>query len=74
MYTGSAAATGPDMYALNGTTGQILWRYASGGAVWSGAAIVNGTVYWGTGYHTENFGLGYNGDNNKLYAFTLNGH
>jgi polyvinyl alcohol dehydrogenase (cytochrome) len=74
MYTGSAAATGPDMYALNGTTGQILWRYASGGAVWAGAAIVNGTVYWGTGYHTKYFGLGYNGDNNKLYAFTLNGH
>jgi len=74
MYTGSAAATGPDMYALNGTTGQILWRYASGGAVWSGAAIVNGTVYWGTGYHTANFGLGYNGDRNKLCAFTLNGH
>lgn len=37
------------------------------------AAIVNGTVYWGTGYHTEDFGLGYNGDSNKLYAFTLNG-
>ena len=74
MYTGSAAATGPDMYALNGTTGQILWRYASGGAVWSGAAIVNGTVCWGTGYHTGHFGLGYNGDSNKLYAFTLNGH
>lgn len=74
MYTGSAAATGPDMYALDGTTGHILWRYASGGAVWAGAAIVNGTVYWGTGYHTENFGLGYNGDNNKLYAFTRNGH
>ena len=73
MYTGSAA-TGPDVYARNGTTGQILWRYASGGAVWAGAASVNGTVYWGTGYHTEHFGLGYNGDNNKLYAFTLNSH
>ena len=74
MYTGSAAATGPDMYALNGTTGQILWRYASGGAVWAGAAIANGTVYWGSGYHTEYFGLGYHGDSNKLYAFTRNGH
>jgi polyvinyl alcohol dehydrogenase (cytochrome) len=69
-----ASATGPDMYALNGTTGQILWRYASGGAVWAGAAIANGTVYWGTGYHTEDFGLGCNGDSNKLYAFTRNGH
>ena len=80
MYAGSAAATGPDMYALEGATGQILWRYASGGAVFAGAAIVNGTVYWGTGYHTEDFGHhglhghhGDHGDNNKLYAFTLNG-
>ena len=80
MYAGSAAATGPDMYALEGATGQILWRYASGGAVFAGAAIVNGAVYWGTGYHTEDFGHhglhghhGDHGDNNKLYAFTLNG-
>ena len=71
MYAGSAAATGPDMYALDGTTGQIQWRYASGGAVWAGAAIVSGTVYWGTGYRTE--GFGYHGDHNKLYAFTLTG-
>jgi polyvinyl alcohol dehydrogenase (cytochrome) len=62
------------MYALEGATGQILWRYASGGAVFAGAAIVNGAVYWGTGYHTEDFGHhGHHGDNNKLYAFTLNG-
>lgn len=71
MYAGSAAASGPDMYALDGTTGQIQWRYASGGAVWAGAAIVSGAVYWGTGYHTE--GFGYHGDHNKLYAFTLTG-
>ena len=38
MYAGSAAATGPDMHALDGTTGQILWLHASGGAVWAGAA------------------------------------
>lgn len=59
--------------ALNACTGKILWRYSSGGVVFAGAAIVHGTVYWGTGYHTEKFGLGYNGDNNKLYAFALNG-
>jgi polyvinyl alcohol dehydrogenase (cytochrome) len=40
--------------------------------VWSGAAIVNGSVYWGSGYsRTQAFGFGYNGGNNKLHAFSL---
>jgi polyvinyl alcohol dehydrogenase (cytochrome) len=54
------------MYALDASTGKILWSYASGGAELAGASIVGGTVYWGSGYH--------NGDNDKLYAFTLDGH
>jgi polyvinyl alcohol dehydrogenase (cytochrome) len=45
-------------------TGAIDWSYASGGSVVAGAAIVNGTVYWGSGYYV---GTG----NNKLYAFGL---
>ena len=73
MYAGSAAGTGPNMYAFDGDTGKILWRFASGGAEFAGASIVGGTVYWGSGYHTEDVGLGYTGDNDKLYAFTLCG-
>jgi polyvinyl alcohol dehydrogenase (cytochrome) len=73
MYAGSAAAAGTNMYALDANTGQVLWSYASGGAEFAGASIVGGTVYWGSGYHTGSVGLGYNGDNNKLYAFTLDG-
>ena len=65
MYAGSAAATGTNMYALDASTGKILWSYASGGAEFAGASIAGGTVYWGSGYH--------NGDNDKLYAFTLDG-
>ena len=38
------------MYALNAATGQELWTFASGGSCLSGAAILNGTVYWGSGY------------------------
>ena len=38
------------MYALDATTGRILWRFASGGSVVSGAAIAGGRVYWGSGY------------------------
>lgn len=73
MYAGSAAATGPNMYAFDGNTGKILWSYASGGAEFAGASIVGDTVYWGSGYHTQSIGLGYNGDNNKLYAFSPRG-
>lgn len=55
------------MYALNGATGQVLWEFASGGSCLSGAAISNGTLYWGSGY--SNFGFGT--PNNKVYAFGL---
>jgi polyvinyl alcohol dehydrogenase (cytochrome) len=55
------------MYALNGTTGQVLWSFASGGSCLSGAAISDGTLYWGSGY--SNFGFGT--PNNKVYAFGL---
>lgn len=73
MYAGSSAPTGTNMYALDANTGKVLWSFASGGSVWGGAAIANGNVYWGSGYHPESIGLPYTGDNNKLYDFTLNG-
>ncbi len=55
------------MYALKAATGDLLWSFASGGSCLSGAAISNGTVYWGSGY--SNFGFGT--PNNKLYAFSV---
>jgi polyvinyl alcohol dehydrogenase (cytochrome) len=64
VYAPSDAGTGTNMYALNAATGAIDWSYASGGSVIGGAAIVNGTVYWGSGYYIGT-------DNNKLYAFGL---
>jgi polyvinyl alcohol dehydrogenase (cytochrome) len=60
------------MFALNAATGQIRWSYNSGASVIGGASIVDGTVYWGSGYtHLGSF-LPFTG-NNKLYAFTLGG-
>jgi len=38
------------MYALNTRTGAVLWSFESGSPCGSGASIVDGTVYWGTGY------------------------
>ena len=70
VYGGSLAATGTDMYALDATTGKILWTFASGGSVTGGTAIVDGSVYWGSGYcGTACFSAPTN--NNKMYAFGL---
>jgi len=66
VYACSLDATGR-MHAFNGATGAVLWSFASGGSCLSGAAIVDGTLSWGSGYRNFGFGL----PNNKLYAFTV---
>jgi parallel beta-helix repeat protein len=73
VYSGSTDATGPDMFALDAATGAITWSFASGGAVLSGPAIVDGSLYWGSGYHTQELGPFFPGDgnNNKVFAFSL---
>jgi polyvinyl alcohol dehydrogenase (cytochrome) len=68
-----AGSSGGNFYAMDARTGQIRWIFPSGGAVWSGAAIVHGAVYWGSGYDTLARKLPYDGSNNKFYAFTLGG-
>ena len=64
------AANDPTMIALDAKNGDILWEYVSGGSVISGAAIVDGVVYWGSGY--GQFGSGTN--NTTLYAFSIGGN
>jgi polyvinyl alcohol dehydrogenase (cytochrome) len=68
-----AGSSGGNFYAIDTRTGQIKWTFPSGGAVWSGAAIVDGVVYWGSGYDTRERKLPYDGNNNKFYAFSLSG-
>jgi polyvinyl alcohol dehydrogenase (cytochrome) len=63
MYAGSNSG---QMYALDTKTGNILWNFASGGSVIDGPSVVDGVVYWGSGYRNIQ-GTG----NNKVYAFTL---
>ncbi len=70
VYAGSSSG---NFYALDAKTGQVAWTFPSGGAVWSGAAIVDGAVYWGSGYDTKARQMTYDGSNNKFYAFTLGG-
>lgn len=64
VYAGSLSG---DMVALDAASGKTLWTFPSGGSVVSGASIVDGTVYWGSGYAHLNIGTG----NNKLYAFSI---
>jgi polyvinyl alcohol dehydrogenase (cytochrome) len=57
------------MYALDTISGKILWNFASGGTVIDGPSIVDGVLYWGSGYGRIPPGIG----NNKVYAFALAG-
>ena len=50
------------MVAFDASNGRKLWQFASGGTCKAGAAVVDGTVYWGSGYGTPG--------PRKLYAFT----
>ncbi len=58
------AAGAGTMYALNASTGAVLWSFPSGGPCNAGASIADGMVYWGSGT--------FNGAGpKKLFAFGL---
>ncbi len=65
------------MYALDAATGEELWSFASGGTTegscLSGAAISDGTIFWGTGYGNffNAFGKPKAAGAPGLYAFGL---
>jgi polyvinyl alcohol dehydrogenase (cytochrome) len=56
------------MFALKGSDGVPLWDFASGDMCYSGAAAVDGALYWGTGYAIFGEQPG-----QALYAFTVDG-
>ena len=68
-----AAQTRFTTETANPSTLAARWTATLGGPSESTPAVVDGTVYWGTGYHTQTFPppLGYYGESNKLYAFSL---
>ncbi len=49
------------------STGNILWQYSAGSSVNAAPAVVDGTVFWGSGYSKSAEGSG----NNKLFAFSI---
>jgi polyvinyl alcohol dehydrogenase (cytochrome) len=71
VFVGTSAGGGQlNMYALAAGNGKILWSFAASGSVWSGPAIANGVVYWGSGYGR----FAYPNSDNKFYAFSINGN
>jgi polyvinyl alcohol dehydrogenase (cytochrome) len=72
LYASSMAklASQDQMFALDAATGAILWQFGALSSVNSGPAVVNGPVYWGSGYSRSGVeGTG----NRQLYAFSLDG-
>jgi polyvinyl alcohol dehydrogenase (cytochrome) len=68
VYAASMAKTGNEMYALDAATGAILWKFGAGSSVNAAPAIVDGSVYWGSGYSRS----GVEGSGNtKLFGFAL---
>jgi polyvinyl alcohol dehydrogenase (cytochrome) len=59
------------MYALDAANGKVLWDRQGPGSSNAGAAIVDGTVYWGNGYSRLPF-PGFN-PSTTFYAFSIRG-
>src|SRR5262245_48338497 len=72
VYASSMAklSTQKQMFALDASTGAILWQFGAGSSVNSGPAVVDGSVYWGSGYSRS--GIEGSG-NNRFYAFSIGG-
>jgi polyvinyl alcohol dehydrogenase (cytochrome) len=65
VFAGSMDQNGT-MFALDATSGAVLWSFQSGATVYGGPAIVGGVVYWGNGYPNR---LGFGTPGAKLFAF-----
>jgi polyvinyl alcohol dehydrogenase (cytochrome) len=67
VFVGSMDPAGT-MYALDASSGNVLWSFQAGGTVYGGPAVVGGVVYWGAGYGSSRLGFGTPAK--KLYAFS----
>jgi polyvinyl alcohol dehydrogenase (cytochrome) len=63
-----------NMYAFNAATGATLWSFLAPGSVNAAPAVVNGTLYWGTGYHNFPAANPFGTASNTFYAFSLPGN
>jgi polyvinyl alcohol dehydrogenase (cytochrome) len=58
-------------YALDAATGNTLWSFTAPGAVVTGASVVDGNVFWGSGY--THLGLPGWAGSTTFYDFTIDG-
>jgi polyvinyl alcohol dehydrogenase (cytochrome) len=69
LYVPSMSGT---MRALDAANGKTLWSFQAAGSVNTGAVVVDGVVYWGSGY--AHLGIpGWTGST-TFYAFSINGN
>jgi polyvinyl alcohol dehydrogenase (cytochrome) len=69
VYAPSMSGT---MRALDAANGKTLWSFQAAGSVNTGAVVVDGVVYWGSGYN--HLGIpGWTGST-TFYAFSINGN
>ena len=66
-----AASMSGHMYALDAATGATLWSFLAPGSVNAAPAVVDGVLYWGTGYHNFPAGNPVGTASNTFYAFWL---
>jgi polyvinyl alcohol dehydrogenase (cytochrome) len=59
------------MYALNAATGATLWSFQAPGSVNAAPAVVDGWLYWGSGYHNFPKYAPIGTAGNTFYAFSL---
>jgi polyvinyl alcohol dehydrogenase (cytochrome) len=59
------------MYALNAATGATLWSFEAPGSVNAAPAVVDGWLYWGTGYHNFPINNPFGTASDTVYAFAL---
>jgi polyvinyl alcohol dehydrogenase (cytochrome) len=69
LFGGSMDNSGT-MFAFDGATGAVLWSFQSGGSVYSGPAIADGIVYWGSGLPNA-ARLLFGSPGGTLYAFAV---
>ncbi|GAA4590512.1 polyvinyl alcohol dehydrogenase (cytochrome) [Actinoplanes octamycinicus] len=69
------SSTSGHMYAMESATGRILWDFTAPYSSNAGAAVVDGTVYWGNGYQKFALGAGTTGSftTGTFYAFSVDG-
>jgi polyvinyl alcohol dehydrogenase (cytochrome) len=67
VFVGSMDDAGT-MLALEASTGKVLWTFQSGGSVYGAPAIVDGVLYWGSGYPKR---LLFGTEGKALYALAI---